>query len=107
MYNELEEERPSNSDRLPQHKELAMANQNSKFVGGKPDALPPSDATRRSELLDAPPPRSVAGRGRVSNCPVSFATQSGGLPKKVDQSISMDDHHEELAASCPSEVFLG
>ena len=107
MYNKSKEERPSNSDRLPQHKELAMANQEYKFVGGKPEALQLSDAMRRSELIEAPPPRSVAGRGRVSNYPVSFATQTSGLRKNVDQSISMDDRHEELASSCPSEVFLG
>jgi hypothetical protein len=106
VYNSAEEERPSNSDRLPQDKELAMANQDYKFAGGKPDA-PPADATRRSELSEAPPARSVAGRGRVSNYSVSFANQTGALPKKGDQSISMDDRHEELTTSCPSEVFIG
>ena len=84
-----------------------MANQDYTFVGGKPGALPIADATRRSELTDAPAQRSVAGHGRVSTYPVSFAAQTGGLPKKVDQAIPMDDRHHEFADSCPSEVFLG
>lgn len=84
-----------------------MANQDYMFVGGKPDAQPIASATRRSELTDAPAQRSVAGRGRVSTYPVSFASQSGGLPKKVNQTIPMDVRREEYADSCPSEVFLG
>ncbi len=84
-----------------------MANQDYMFVGGKPDAQPSANATWRSDLTDAPPQRSVAGRGRVSTYPVSFASQSGGLPKKVDQTVAMDDRHDEFADSCPSEVFLG
>ena len=84
-----------------------MANQDYTFVGGKPGTLAIADATRRCELTDASAQRSVAGRGRVSTCPVSFAAQTGGPPKKVDQTIPMDDRHDEFADSCPSEVFLG
>ena len=80
-----------------------MVNQDYMFVGGKPAA----SATRRAELTDARAQRSVAGRGRVSTYPVSFASQSGGLPQKADQTISMDDRHEEFADACPSELFLG
>lgn len=84
-----------------------MANQDYMFVGGKPAAQPIASATRRAELSDAPAQHSVAGRGRVSTYPVSFAAQSGGLPQNVDQTIAMDDRHEEFADGCPSEVFLG
>ncbi len=82
-----------------------MVNQDYMFAGGKPDAPPPADATRSPKLTDAQ--RSVAGRGRVATYPVSFAMQTGGLPKKVEHTIAMDDPHHENTESCPTEVFLG
>ena len=84
-----------------------MAYPDYKFAGGKPDDPATTDAMRRSARSEAPPPRSVAGRGRVSNFPVSFAAPSDGLPKLVDQSVPMNQHDEDSATSCPSEVFLG
>jgi hypothetical protein len=102
------EDRPSNSDRLPkQHKELAMANQELKRAGGKPGSVSPMEALNRSELSDSPTTLSVAGRGRMTAYPISFATATTGLRKSFDQNIPMDDQHQSLDESYPSEVFLG
>lgn len=88
-------------------KELVMANSAVKPLGDKSDRIRPGKVPHKSNLTDSLTARNVAVCGSTAVNLASFTVPTGGLRKKFDQSIPLDDRPKPQSSCSPSDLFLG